>query len=171
MILRKPQSSVKSTRNEMEYAVGLSFTTSRSRLTVPAVSTNQNWKRVRRSFSPSSSNSSTLDFVHQLLALDTNQFLYTACPESYPSCFSRLVGFFRFTLALGTTASSSSIPISTSSRGASIRSMSSPLGATSVIRIFVGLTSALLCHNRFPTAEKCPPYWFLWISLLCSNRN
>ena len=43
----------------------------------------------------------------------------------------------------------------TSSRGASIVSGSSPIGATSRPRIFVGLTSALPFHTRFPTAESC----------------
>ena len=38
---------MKPTRNETEYAVGtFPFTTRRSHLTIPAVSTNENWKRV-----------------------------------------------------------------------------------------------------------------------------
>ena len=72
-ILRNARSLMKPTRNEMEYALGLPFTTCRSLLTVLVVSANQNWKRVcvflsqetviksydrSRSLSSSSSNSS-----------------------------------------------------------------------------------------------------------------
>ena len=89
--------------------------------------------------------------------------------------FSRLMGFFGFIFALGTSApngtSSSSFPTSTSSARASIGSMSLPVGARSVFRVFVGLTSALLCHTRFLAAETCSQYWFLLTSLLCSSRN
>ena len=55
--------------------------------------------------------------------------------------------------------------------------MSSPIGATSRFRIFVGLTSALLCHLRFPTADSSSsdPHrshdWSLLILLLGSSRN
>ena len=41
------------------------------------------------------------------------------------------------------------ISISTSARDSLIGSMSSPIGATSRFRGFVGLASALLCHTRF----------------------
>ena len=68
---------------------------------------------------------------------------------------SRLVGFI---LALGASvsesSSSSSFLISTSSRGASIGSMSSPSGARSLFSIFVGLTSALRCPIHFPAADE-----------------
>ena len=55
-------------------------------------------------------------------------------------------------------------------------SMSSPMGATSRFRDFVGLTSALLCHLRFPTvdsfAKHCSASFILWVSaLLGSCRN
>ena len=67
---------------------------------------------------------------------------------------SRLVGFSGYILALRTSASSgcssSSFPISTSSRCASIGSMSSPIVSRIVFRFFVGLASALLCHTRVP---------------------
>ena len=62
------------------------------------------------------------------------------------------------------------LSISTTSRAASIGSMSSPFETSSVFRVFIGLASALLCHTRFPAAKKCSQYWFLWTSLLCSNR-
>ena len=55
------------------------------------------------------------------------------------------MGFFGFILTLGVSASkgssSSSFPISTSARDSLIGSMSSPIGATSRFRVFVGLTS------------------------------
>ena len=113
-----------------------------------------------------STNSTTVDATHQLLQ--------TTCPESSCSCFSRHVGFLGFNLALGTLASnvssSSPLTIPTSSRGASIGSMSSPIGARSVFRVYVGLTSALLCPTQFPAAENCSHFGFLLTSLLCSKR-
>ena len=42
---------------------------------------------------------------------------------------------------------------------------------TSSSNVFVELASTLLCHTRFPSGEKCSPYWFLWTSLHCSDRN
>ena len=151
------------------------FTTCRCSLTTPAVSTNQNRKRVciflchetvaksnNRSRSFSLHPTVQFDVLHQLLDLRHKQhtnFCKTACPESSCSCFCRLVGFI---LLWGTSASqgtsSSSFPIPTSSRGASIGSMSSPIGARSNLIVFVGLTSALLCHTHFPTAEICSHY-------------
>ena len=62
------------------------------------------------------------------------------------------------------SSSSSSFPISTSARDSPIGSVSSPVGAASRFRVFVGPTSALLCHTRFPTADHCSHRWFLWIS-------
>ena len=50
-------------------------------------------------------------------------------------------------------SSSSSFPMSTSARNSPTVSMSSPMGATSRFKVFVGLTSALLCHSRFPAAD------------------
>ena len=86
-----------------------------------------------------------------------HQLLQTACPESSCSCFSLLVGFFGFILTLEISASkgssTSSFPISTSERDSPTGSLSSPIGATSQFRVVVGLTSALLSHPRFPTAD------------------
>ena len=60
-------------------------------------------------------------------------------------------------LTLGISASkassSSSFPISDICTTFPIRSVSSPRCAASRFSVFVGLTSALLCHPRFPTAE------------------
>ena len=112
-----------------------------------------------------------------------HQLLKTACPESSCSCYSLLVGFFGFILTLEISASkgssSSSFPMSTPARDSSTGSMSSPIGATSRFRVFVGLTSALLCHPRFPTADSSSQdndqhrshCWSLSISLLESGRN
>ena len=98
-------------------------------------------------------------------------------------CFSLLVGFFGFFLTLGIFASkgssSSPFPISTSARDSPIGPMSSPIGATSRFRVFVGLTSSLLCHLRFPTADSSSQdndqhrshCWSLSISLLGSGTN
>ena len=90
--------------------------------------------------------SSGLDAAHQFLKKKKKQNLHVFV--------SRLVGFSGYILALGTSASSgcssSSFPISTSSRGALIGSMSSPIVARFVFRVFVGPTSALLCHTRVP---------------------
>ena len=112
----------------------------------------------------------------------THQLLKTTCPESSCSVFYLLLGFFGFILTLGMSASknssSSSFPISTYARDSPTGSMSSPIGATSRFRDFVGLTNALLYHLRFPTAgyssqnnvrhrSHCV---FLSISLLDSNR-
>ena len=83
--------------------------------------------------------------------------------------------FFGFILTLDICASkgssSSSFPISTSARDSPTGSMSSPIGATSRFRVFVGLTSALLCHTRFQTADHRSHCWSLSISLLDSSRN
>ena len=112
-----------------------------------------------------------------------HQLPKTACPESSCCCFSLPVGFFGFipTLAIYASkgSSSSSFPISTSARDSPTGSMSSPIGATSRFRVFVGLTSALLCHHRFPTADSSSRNnarhrshgWFLQTSLLDSGRN
>ena len=102
------------------------------------------------------------DVVHRHLDLRhkaAHQLLQTACPEtSCCCCFSLLIGFFGFVQILGISAfkgsSSSSFPVSTSARDSPTGSMSSPSGATSRIRVFVGLTSALLCHPRFPSADS-----------------
>ena len=78
--------------------------------------------------------------------------------ESSCSCFSPLVGFFGFILTQGISASngssSSSFPISTPARNSPTGSTSSPIGAATRFRVFVGLTSALLCHPRFQTADS-----------------
>ena len=74
-------------------------------------------------------------------------------------------------------SSSSSFPIQTSARDSPTGSMSSPIGATSRFRVFIGLTSALLCHPRFPTADSSSQdkdqyrshWWSLLISLLDSG--
>ena len=92
---------------------------------------------------------------HVLVSLDSWDYGIQSDSENF--CFQ---GFFIFI-----------VPISTSSRSASISSMSSPSRARSVVRGFVGLTSALLCHTRFPAAENCSQYWVLLVSLLCSSRN
>ena len=64
-----------------------------------------------------------------------------------------LLDYSGFILALGMSASkgssSSSCSISTSARDSPTGSMSSPIGAPSRLRVFVGLASALLCHPRF----------------------
>ena len=57
------------------------------------------------------------------------------------------------TVGISASKDASSFPVSTSARDSSTGSMSSPMGATSRFRVFVGLTSALLCHPRFPTAD------------------
>ena len=126
------------------------------------------------------------DVVHQHLDLRHKQHT-NSCRQHYPesscSCFSLLVGFFGFILTLGISASkgssSSSFSISTSARDSPTGSMSSPSGATSRFRVSAGLTSALLCHHRFPTADSSledndqhrSHCWSLSISLLESDRN
>ena len=91
----------------------------------------------------------------------------TTCPEPSCSCFSRLLGLLCVNRALGTSdskgSSSSSFLISTSSRGTSIV-------CRSLLGVFGGLTSALHCHIRFPTAENCSQYRFLHPPP-CSSRN
>ena len=39
-----------------------------------------------------------------------------------------------------------------------------------LFRVSAGLTSAPLCHARFPTAENSSHRWFLWVSLLCPDQ-
>ena len=53
---------------------------------------------------------------------------------------------------------SSSFLISTSSRGTSVGSVSSPRSPDPCARVFAGLTSALLWHICFQTAEICSQY-------------
>ena len=50
--------------------------------------------------------------------------------------------------------SSSSFPVSTSARHSPTDLMSSPTGTASRFRVVFGLTSALLCHTRFPTLDS-----------------
>ena len=67
------------------------------------------------------------------------------------------MGFFGFVSTAGISDSkdsSSSFPVSTLARDSHTGSMSSPMGAASRIRVVVGLTSALLCHTRFPTVDS-----------------
>ena len=121
------------------------------------------------------------DVVHQHLDLRHKQHtnsggqhvLNTSC-----SCFSLLVGFFGFILTLGISASkgssSSSFPISTSARDSPTGPMSSPIGATSRCRVFVGLTSALLLTVDCSSQDNDQHHlhcWSLSISLLNSSRN
>ena len=136
--------------------------------------------------SSSSSNSSILDVVHQHLDLQHKQHT-NSCKQhvlnlhvpvslcSWDSSDSFLL--WEFSASKG--SSSSSFPISTSARDSPTGSMSSPIGATSRFRVFVGLTSALLCHPSFPTAD-CSSQdtdqhhshcWPLSISFLGSGRN
>ena len=65
--------------------------------------------------------------------------------------------------------SSSSCPVATSARDSPTGSMSSPVGTASRFRVVIVLTSALLCHTRFPTVDS--PSQFLPTSLLGSDRN
>ena len=107
----------------------------------------------------------------------------TVCPLSSCSYSFLLMGFFGFIPTVGISdskdSSSSSFLVSTSVRDSSTGSRSSPIGAASRFRVFVGLTSALLCHHRFPTADSSSQdndqhrslCWSLWISLLDSGRN
>ena len=97
-----------------------------------------NFTTVDKSSTKTSVNSTSR--IIMFLFLSTRGILgIHSCSENF--CFQ---GFFIFI-----------VPISTSSRSASISSMSSPSRARSVVRGFVGLTSALLCHTRFLAAEKC----------------
>ena len=156
----------------------------------PAVSANQNWKCVCGFLSEnrtigvvlslsSSSNSSIrcCPPTPRPSTEATHQLLQTACAESSCSCFSLLIGFCGFIPTLGISASkgssTSSFPISTSARDFPTGSMSSPSGATSRFRVFVGLTSAQLCHLRFPTPDSSSQdqHWSPLISLLDSGRN
>ena len=68
---------------------------------------------------------------------------------------------------------------SSSTRDSSTGSMSSPIGATFRFRVLVGLTSALLCHLRFPSADNSSQTnarhrshcWFLQTSLQVEVEN
>ena len=85
----------------------------------------------------------------------SHQLLWTACLESSRSCIYLLNGVFGFTLILLPKVSSFfSFPISTSARDSPTCSMSSPMGATSRFKIFVGLTNALLCHLLLTVLRK-----------------
>ena len=90
--------------------------------------------------------------------LRSEWFFLSPLLRKVQSCFSLLVGFFGFNVTLGISASkgssSSSFPVSKSARDSPTGSMSSPIGPTSRPTVFVGLTSALLCHHRFPTADS-----------------
>ena len=125
----------------------------------------------------SSSNTVQFEVVHQLHDLQHKQ--HTNFCKQHVQNLHVLVSLdlwnsWDFILDLGSSASdgssSSSFSLTTSSRGASSGSMSSPIGRRSVFRVFVRLTSALLCHTRFPAAEKCSHCCVLW-KLLCSNRR
>ena len=88
--------------------------------------------------------------AHQLLQT-AHQLLQTACPQSSGSC-------------------SSSFPVSTSTRDSPTDSMSSPMGTASRFRVVVGLTSALLCHARFPTVDSpSQKHWSASFTLLVSS--
>ena len=127
------------------------------------------------------------DVVHQHLGLQHKQHT-NSCRQHVLNLhvlvsLSLLVGFFGFIPTLGISASngssSSSFSVSTSARDSPTGSMSSPIGAASRFRVFVGHTGALLCHHRFPTAhsssldndQRRSHCWSLLISLLDSSRN
>ena len=112
---------MKPTRNEIKYAVGL-FRSQHvaSRLTIPAVSTNQIWKRVcvflcQKTGVEGCDRSRSFPFLffqqfNSMLCTDTstsdtsstptNSSRQHVGPESSCSCFSLLVGFFAFILSL-----------------------------------------------------------------------
>ena len=135
MILRKPRSFMKPKKKWNGVCKRtFPFKTCRSRLTIRAVWTNQNWKRVcvflcqktevesydrSRSFS-SNSLIRCCPPTPQPSTQAAHQLQKTACPQSSCFCFCLLVGFFGFILTLGISASkgssSSSFPISTSAR-------------------------------------------------------
>ena len=105
-----------------------------------------------------------------------HQLLHTVCPESSCSCFSRLVGSLGFILALGTSASngspSSSFPFGHLHVTLQLVHCLHLIGATSVFRVSVGLTSAHCCAILVSRLlRSVHNIWFLLISLLCSGRN
>ena len=85
MILRKPRSLMKPTRNETQYAVGL-FRSQHvaTRLSIPAVSTNQNWKRVCVFLSDKPKSKATIGVVLSL-ASSSNSSIRCCPPTPRPS--------------------------------------------------------------------------------------
>ena len=170
------------------------FTTRRSHLTTDMVSTNRNWERVciflcqetaLKSYHWGCSFSFFLPRFNLKLSPNTTSFDTSNTPIPVTSLstifevsFFSTHGILRVHSDSGNFffqgfLSSSSFPVSTSARDFTIGSMSSPIGATSRLRVVVGLTSALLCHPRFPTVESPSqntgrhrsPCWFLQTSI------
>ena len=114
MILRKPRFDETCKKLNGTCCGAFPFTTCHSSLTIHTVSTNQNLKRVGLFLGPDTvteSNIRSRSFSFLLLlqkfksmlstnSSTTHQSLHTTCPESSCSCFSRLVGFFGFILAV-----------------------------------------------------------------------
>ena len=152
------------------------LTTCRSSSTILTVSTHQKWKRVcifvcRITIveGNSGSRSSSLLFTQRFNSMLYTNFT-TVDKSSTKTSVNSTSGIIMFLFLstrgiLGIQSDSENlrfqgffifiVPISTSSRSASISSMLSPIRARSVVRGFVGLTSALLCHTRFLAAENC----------------
>ena len=157
MSLRKAFFLKKTTRNDIEFAVG-PFRSQQVALgwpyllsrhirtgTVSAFSCQNN---VVESYDRSRSLSIFLKQFNSMLSTNTSIFVrHKQHTNSYRQQLLNLhvlLGFFGFSLALGTSAfkvSSSSFPISTSARDSPTGTMSSPIGATSRLRVFVGLAS------------------------------
>ena len=163
MILRKPRPLMKRTRNKMEHhAVDVSVR-NMSSLTIPAVSTNQNGKRVFVSLCHATVVKATMKvalfsrlFIQQFNSMSSTDSTTFDTSSTPTSC--RLVGSLGFVLVLETSASddstSSSFSTTTSSRVTSSGPVPSTSGAGPKFRVFLGLTSALICRTRFVAAEK-----------------
>ena len=194
MILRKPRSLMKPTKNEMEHAVG----PSRSQHIAPVWRyflslTNHKRKRVciflhhetvidgnngSRPFLSPLFTTVQCDVVHQVHDFRHKQ--HTNLSRQLVQNRHVLVSLdsldpWGFTLALGTSASNGSstspLPISTSSLGISIGSVSSPVGARSCSEFSLDLRarcSALLVSRLLNIVHDTV---FLLTSFLCSIRN
>ena len=154
----------------MEYAVGPFFSFSMSLQSDHTCCLDKPEEGTCLHFSCVMSHLSSLLFIQQfnsMLSTDSTTVDATNTPTSVDS-MPRL--FMFLCLATGGILGAQSYPgnfcfqgfflfiIPTSSPGTSIGSMSSP---------FVGFTSALLSHTRFPTAEKCSRCWFPLTSPPC----
>ena len=152
-----------------EVSCGLSVQNiSASRLTVHAVSTKQNWKRV------------CIVLCHQTVVRSNNgsrsfSFLHSAirCCPPVPRPSALAAHLSRLVEIIGIHSCSCNLIVSHFGiftwrfNG----SMSSPSGARSVFRVFDGLACTLLCHTRFLAAQNCSQYWSLRTSLFCSDRS
>ena len=166
MILRKPKSLMKPTRNEMEHAVDLSV----HNMSLPfdrACRPDRIGNVFAFSCVRKPQPKATIGDVFSLSS-SPNGSIRCSPPTPRPptQAAHQLLFMFLFLSArlLPKVPRLLRFPFSTSARDSPTGSISSPIGTTSRFRVFVGLTSALFCHPQDNDQHRSH-CWSLLISL------